>query len=82
MQTFYTKKLAGCSQKRDEIIMMSFPRSTLYCPLIKRSTKTKPNDWKAVKQCLLLQITTALLLLAWDPAPHRGKMEKKLGKQG
>ena len=37
---------------------------------------------KRFKQCLLLQITTALLLLAWDPTPHRGKMEKKLGKQG
>ena len=37
---------------------------------------------KRFKQCLLLQITTALLLLAWDKAPHCGKMGKKLGKQG
>ena len=37
---------------------------------------------KRFKQCLLLQITTALLRLAWDQPLHFGKMGKKLGKQG
>lgn len=63
MQNFYTKKLAGCSQKRDEIIMMSFrsPFRDQPCtvPLLNDQRRPSLMIEKRFKQCLLLQITTA-----------------------
>ena len=82
MQNFHFKKFAGFSQKRAEIIMMSFRDQPCTVPLLNYQRRTNLMIEKWFKQCLLLQITTALLITSLGPGFALWEMEKKLGKQG